>query len=169
MSKRNYLEVIIQSDKNSYADGCKHGKQLVKIFKKDVKFNFNSYLNGVYESYMNTLQSQQTTESDDEQQSLPKKIRFNSSSSFGQFSTSSAALSSSSGFSLFPKIVTEPKLSSIAVGKKSAPYLTFDSDLCPINAELSVDKTINTSSLTSDSDQPKLPLKHDSIKKMYTP
>ena len=57
MSKRKQSEINIPSENKSYINGYKDGEKVVKMFKKDSNFNLKSYFDGLYNSYVNTLES----------------------------------------------------------------------------------------------------------------
>ena len=57
MSKHKQSEINIPIENKSYINGYKDGEKVVKMFKKDPNFNLKSYFDGLYNSYVNTLES----------------------------------------------------------------------------------------------------------------
>ena len=98
MSKRKFNDINIPSENKSFISGYKDGEKVIKLFQKDINFNLKDYFDGLYNYYVNTLQSSYGFDKKDE-------------SSFGAFqSTEIKPEPSSFSSRAFQPISMKPKV-----------------------------------------------------------
>ena len=157
MTKRNFIDMITQGNNDSYLCGYKDGEKLAKLFKKNVEFNFTSYSNGLYNSYINTLLHHHLYHSDPygfgNQQ--PSVTGFGTRPSFTGFGTQpSVTRPSVTGFGTQPS-VTRPSVTRPSVtGFGTQPSGTQPSVTCPSFTGFETQPSGTSPSFTGFGNQP---------------
>ena len=120
MSKR---KINIKNENKSFICGYKDGEKVVKLFQKDIDFNLKDYFDGLYNYYVNTLQSSynfdNTVLHDDQ-----KDVTFNKKSkvdspykSFDSSESQSTKSYVSFSFADYPKIEPTPLSTKFSFGE----------------------------------------------------